>query len=122
MASTSFLLPATTNNLSMTSSSRPVIYTRRLQIEMWEEDVRFYEHLLTWLRLSCKEESEREIEALHAQLSVLKGKDLPKLKQERNIPYTIDELDCFYFFEESLRQIKLKIFHGFSKFIHVAIK
>jgi hypothetical protein len=102
---------------------------------MWEDEVNFYNRLLSWWLLGCEEEEQPVIESLVAQLKALKELDLPVMKEKMKAVQNTavranfrrwqqaksDLHDVFYYFDQSLNKLKLNFFQGKSQFGHVKI-
>ncbi len=119
---------------SASFQQRLLIFSPQIQLAMWAEEVRFYRNLLAWWLLNCKEENRPEIESIMVQLNDLQEFDLPSSKEKIGIVQrqggnnhsrawrSMATLrDSFYYFEQKLNNLKLKIFEGFTRFGHVQI-
>jgi hypothetical protein len=113
---------------------KPVVYPLENQITLWENEVNFYHRVLTWCLLSCEEEDRAGLDALIGQLGVLRTCDLPALKEKLGFlqvqpsnnasrvgSETTELRDSFYYFDQNLHKLKLKIFQGFPRFGRVQI-
>ncbi len=105
---------------------KSVVYSLSVQMSIWEDEADFYNRLLIWCLLSCKEEDRPKIEALIAQLDELQASYQAAIKEgaayaPAKLSGTADVRDLFYYFDQGLQQLKAKVFHDFPKFGRVQI-
>jgi hypothetical protein len=112
-----------------------IVYAPEVQVSMWEDEVSFYNRLLSWWLLGCEEEEQPAIEGMMAQLKGLTELELPLMKEKMKLVQSTavrsnfrrwqqakaDLRDLFYFFDQSLNKLKLTFFQGKSQYGHVKI-
>ena len=112
-----------------------IVYAPEVQVSMWEDEVSFYNRLLSWWLLGCEEEEQPAIEGMMAKLKGLTELELPLMKEKMKLVQSTavrsnfrrwqqakaDLRDLFYFFDQSLNKLKLTFFQGKSQYGHVKI-